>query len=55
LINAPFVILRKNWIRLHKGIAMMNDMVLRRNILDELEFEPSLNAANIGVLISARN
>ena len=31
----------------------MNDMVLRQNILDELEFEPSLNAANIGV--SAEN
>jgi osmotically-inducible protein OsmY len=30
---------------------MMNDMVLRQNILDELEFEPSLNAANIGVSV----
>jgi osmotically-inducible protein OsmY len=29
----------------------MNDMVLRQNILDELEFEPSLNAANIGVSV----
>ncbi|MBB3236885.1 BON domain-containing protein [Phyllobacterium endophyticum] len=29
----------------------MNDMVLRQNILDELEFEPSLNAVNIGVSV----
>ncbi len=29
----------------------MNDMVLRQNILDELEFEPSLNAAHIGVSV----
>ncbi|MEK1889340.1 MAG: BON domain-containing protein [Phyllobacterium sp.] len=29
----------------------MNDMVLRQNIIDELEFEPSLNAANIGVSV----
>lgn len=29
----------------------MNDMVLRQNVLDELEFEPSLNAANIGVSV----
>ncbi len=29
----------------------MNDMVLRQNILDELEFEPSLDAANIGVSV----
>ena len=29
----------------------MNDMVLRQNILDELEFEPSLSAANIGVSV----
>lgn len=27
----------------------MNDINLRQNVLDELEFEPSLNAANIGV------
>lgn len=29
----------------------MNDMILRQNILDELGFEPSLNAANIGVSV----
>ncbi|MEK1891014.1 MAG: BON domain-containing protein [Phyllobacterium sp.] len=29
----------------------MNDMVLRQNILDELEFEPSVDAANIGVSV----
>ncbi|SDP54686.1 Osmotically-inducible protein OsmY, contains BON domain [Phyllobacterium sp. YR620] len=31
----------------------MNDMVLRQNILDELEFEPSLNAANIGISVES--
>ncbi|PSH70445.1 ornithine aminotransferase [Phyllobacterium brassicacearum] len=29
----------------------MSDMVLRQNVLDELEFEPSLNAASIGVSV----
>ena len=27
----------------------MNDKILRQNIIDELEFEPSIEAANIGV------
>jgi hypothetical protein len=29
----------------------MNDERLRQNIIDELEFKPSLNAANIGVAV----
>ena len=29
----------------------MNDVTLRQDILDELEFEPSINAANIGVAV----
>jgi osmotically-inducible protein OsmY len=29
----------------------MNDITLRQDILDELEFEPSINAANIGVAV----
>jgi len=29
----------------------MDDMLLRKNILDELEWEPSLNAAGIGVAV----
>jgi osmotically-inducible protein OsmY len=28
---------------------MISDLQLRRNVLDELEFEPSVNAAHIGV------
>lgn len=31
----------------------MNDNTLRQNIIDELEFEPSIDAANIGVAVSA--
>jgi osmotically-inducible protein OsmY len=27
----------------------MNDKELRKNVLDELEFEPSIDASNIGV------
>jgi len=27
----------------------MSDMSLRQDVIDELEFEPSLDAANIGV------
>lgn len=30
----------------------MNDISLRQSILDELEFEPSIDAANIGVAVS---
>ncbi|WP_342643923.1 BON domain-containing protein [Rhodoligotrophos ferricapiens] len=30
----------------------MDDLKLRNDILDELEFEPSINAANIGVAVS---
>ena len=30
----------------------MNDTNLRQNIIDELQFEPSLNAANIGVAVA---
>jgi len=37
--------------RLKEGILVMNDMTLRQNIIDELEFEPSLDAANIGVAV----
>ena len=29
--------------------AMVSDLQLRRNVLDELEFEPTVNAAHIGV------
>lgn len=29
----------------------MNDIELRQNIIDELEFEPAVNAANIGVAV----
>lgn len=29
----------------------MDDKVLRQNIIDELDFEPSINAANIGVAV----
>jgi len=29
--------------------AMISDLQLRRNVLDELEFEPTVNAAHIGV------
>ena len=29
----------------------MNDMTLRQHVLDELEFEPSIDAANIGVAV----
>ncbi|ODA91898.1 ornithine aminotransferase [Mesorhizobium sp. SEMIA 3007] len=29
----------------------MNDNILRQNIIDELEFEPSIDAANIGVAV----
>lgn len=29
----------------------MDDKVLRQNIIDELDFEPSINAANIGVTV----
>ncbi|MCZ7866206.1 BON domain-containing protein [Agrobacterium salinitolerans] len=31
----------------------MNDNTLRQNIIDELEFEPSIDAANIGVAVDA--
>jgi len=31
----------------------MNNLMLRQNVIDELEFEPSVNAANIGVAVSA--
>jgi hypothetical protein len=31
----------------------MSDERLRQNIIDELEFEPSLNAANIGVSVES--
>jgi osmotically-inducible protein OsmY len=30
----------------------MNDKQLRQNVIDELEFEPSVDAANIGVAAS---
>ena len=30
----------------------MNDITLRQNIIDELEFEPSIDAANIGVSVA---
>ena len=30
----------------------MNDRQLRQDVLDELEFEPSINAAKIGVAVS---
>jgi len=30
----------------------MNNIMLRQNVIDELEFEPSLNSANIGVAAS---
>ena len=29
----------------------MNNNVLRQNIIDELEFEPSIDAANIGIAV----
>jgi hypothetical protein len=29
----------------------MDDKALRQNIIDELDFEPSINAANIGVAV----
>jgi hypothetical protein len=29
--------------------CIMNDKELRRNVIDELEFEPSIDSANIGV------
>ena len=29
----------------------MTDLTLRQNILDELEFEPSIDAAHIGVAV----
>lgn len=29
----------------------MNDLILRQSVLDELEFEPSINAAHIGVSV----
>ena len=29
----------------------MNDIELRQNIIDELEFEPAVDAANIGVAV----
>jgi osmotically-inducible protein OsmY len=29
----------------------MDDLTLRQNIIDELGFEPSVNAANIGVAV----
>ena len=29
----------------------MSDMSLRQDVIDELEFEPSLDAANIGVAV----
>ena len=29
----------------------MNDLQLRKDVLDELEFEPRVNAASIGVAI----
>ncbi|MDP9857563.1 osmotically-inducible protein OsmY [Agrobacterium tumefaciens] len=32
---------------------VMNDNTLRQNIIDELEFEPSIDAANIGVAVDA--
>jgi osmotically-inducible protein OsmY len=32
-----------------QGTTIMNDITLRQNIIDELEFEPSIEAANIGV------
>lgn len=30
----------------------MNDKILRQNIIDELDFEPSIDAANIGVAVN---
>ena len=31
----------------------MRDMALRQNIIDELEFEPSIDAADIGVAVDS--
>jgi hypothetical protein len=30
-------------------VGVINDLALQRNVLDELEFEPSVKAAHIGV------
>jgi len=29
----------------------MNDLTLRQDVMDELQFEPSIDAANIGVSV----
>ncbi|CAM3855325.1 hypothetical protein AGR4A_Lc130251 [Agrobacterium tumefaciens str. B6] len=31
----------------------MNDNTLRQNIIDALDFEPSIGAANVGVAVNA--
>ena len=36
----------------NEGARAMNDKQLRLNVIDELDFEPSVNAANIGVQAS---
>ena len=30
----------------------MSDMTLRQDVIDELDFDPSINSANIGVAVS---
>ena len=34
-----------------KSEPIMNDLQLRKDVLDELEFEPRVNAASIGVAV----
>jgi osmotically-inducible protein OsmY len=47
----PGAILLIKRLRSQEGKALMNDMTLRQNVMDELEFEPSVDAANIGVAV----
>jgi BON domain len=36
---------------MQEGKPKMDDKTLRQNVIDELDFEPSINAANIGVAV----
>lgn len=42
-----------NLFRTNQEASVMDDIALRQNVIDELEFEPSVDAANIGVAVES--
>jgi osmotically-inducible protein OsmY len=42
------------WIQPGKTSAMKDDLLLQQRVVDELEFEPRVNAAHIGVGVGVR-